>query len=86
MRDSMNFKPRYPLKNKNMALIEELYKQGTINQEKSDALVDMLNKTGKTEEEVILENKIITKAIIKTLYKYQSCVPKMLVSICIPTA
>ena len=63
-----------------MALIEELYKQGTINQEKRDALVDMLNKTGKTEEEVILENKIISEVLLFELKSKLSSIPTMKLS------
>ncbi len=42
-----------------MKLIQELFAKAIINEEKQAALQDEILKTGKTEEEVILKNKII---------------------------
>ena len=42
-----------------MKLIDELYAQGRVNEEQKNELEGQLKTTGKTEEEVILENNII---------------------------
>ena len=42
-----------------MKLIEELYTQGTIQEQKKHELQAQIEKSGKTEEEILLENKIV---------------------------
>lgn len=42
-------------------LIQTLYKKGTINKDKKDFLESEIQKTGKTEEEIILEQNIISE-------------------------
>ena len=42
-----------------MKLIEELYGQGIISDEKKQALLSEIEKTEKTEEEVIIQHKIV---------------------------
>ena len=47
-----------------MKLIQELYGKGIISEEKMQALVSDREKTGKTEEELILENNIISESAL----------------------
>lgn len=42
-----------------MKLIQKLYQDGVINEERKNGLQTETEKTGKTEEEIILQNKII---------------------------
>ena len=47
-----------------MKLIQELYGNGIINEEKQVGLIAAVKKTGKTEEEIILENKIVSEVAL----------------------
>src|SRR3989344_6109513 len=44
-----------------MKLLQELYGRGLINEQRQNELLAEIKKTGKTEEELILENKIISE-------------------------
>ncbi len=57
-----------------MKLIQELYKTNTINEQKKNELQLEIEKTNKTEEEVILKNKIIDE---NSLFELKSKVIKI---------
>ena len=42
-----------------MKLLQELFAQGLLSEDKMDDLQKQVEKTGKTEEEIILEKNII---------------------------
>jgi type IV pilus assembly protein PilB len=52
-----------------MKLLQELYGQGIITEKRRDELVERMKGSGKTEEEVILENKIVPET---TLFEMKS--------------
>ncbi len=60
-----------------MKLIQELYGNGIISEEKKNELNAEIKKTGKTEEEIILENKIISEASLFELKSKFVSVPIM---------
>ncbi len=57
-----------------MKLIQELFGNGILSEQKKNELEDELKKTGKTEEEIILEKKIVSEDI---LFKLKSSVLKI---------
>lgn len=57
-----------------MKLIEELYKQSVVSKEKKNGLQSQVEGTSKTEEEVILQNKIIDE---DSLFKLKSKLVKV---------
>ena len=44
-----------------MKLLQELFAQGILSEEKMDDLKKQIQKTGKTEEEIILEKNIVSE-------------------------
>src|SRR3989344_1948547 len=56
-----------------MKIIQELYGEGVINESRKNELQNELKKTDKTEEEIILQNKIIDE---DSLFKLKSKVIK----------
>ncbi|MEK6881326.1 MAG: hypothetical protein AABY22_17015, partial [Nanoarchaeota archaeon] len=57
-----------------MILIQELYKEGKISEQKRKELDIEVEKSGKTEEEVILDNKIVVE---EDLFKLKSNIVKI---------
>ena len=49
---------------KTMKIIQELYGNGIISDQKKNELVAILNKSIKTEEEIILENNIVSEVVL----------------------
>lgn len=57
-----------------MKLISELYKQNKINEQKKNDLMAEVEKSGKSEEEVVLNNKIISE---QELFSLKSTIAKI---------
>ena len=57
-----------------MKLIQELFGNGILNEQKKNELEAELKKTGKTEEDIILERKIVSEDV---LFKLKSSILKI---------
>jgi len=57
-----------------MKLLQELFAQGVISEEKLSQFVKLVEESGKKEEEIILENRIVTE---ETLFNLKSKVYKV---------
>ncbi len=60
-----------------MKLLDELYGNGLINEDRKNELVAQIKKTGKTEEDVILENNIVSEVALFELKSKLVNIPLM---------